>query len=162
MRGAPVTEVKSTLDGGVQTFACRGLLLTSRLAVIRFDHPGERCSGGLLFPAGSHTLGFFWPRRLYTCYRISGPDGRVIVYRFDVVDRVRIGEGRVSYRDLALDVLVTPDGEARVEDEVEVEAALRSGLISAREHDAITRTRTVLLTRHRRIIAEVERDAESL
>jgi hypothetical protein len=152
-----VTETKLTLDGRVQSFECAGLLMTSRLAVIRFDHPAERRAGDFLFPAGSYTLGIFWRGRHYNCYRIAGPDGAVIVYRFDVVDRVRITPGHVRYRDLLLDVWVTPFGEARVEDEEEVEEARAAGLLPSGAERTIERTRDLLLRRHPRIIAEVER-----
>jgi len=151
-----IVETKLTLDGRVQRFACAGRLLSPRLAVVRFDHTGERRAGGLFFPAGSHTLGYFWRARPYNCYRIAGPDGAVIVYRFDVVDRVRIAPGRVGYRDLLLDVWVSPTGDVRVEDEDEVEEARLRGLLTDAMLARIGRTRALLLRDHRRIVAEVE------
>jgi len=162
MHPGNVVETKLTLDGRVQSFECAGLLMTPRLAVIRFDHPAERRAGDFFFPAGSHTLGLFWTGRHYNCYRIAGPDGGVIVYRFDVVDRVRIAPSSVRYRDLLLDVWVTPAGEARVEDEDEVEQARAASLLPPGAERIIERTRALLLGQHRRIVAEVEREVGRL
>lgn len=152
-----VIETKRTLDGRVQRFECAAVSYAPRLAVVRFNLSGRRRLGEYIFQAGSYSLGYFWPGRSYNCYRFTGPDGGAILYRFDVVDRVRIAPGRVAYRDLALDVLVSPEGRITVEDEDEVAAAERAGWIGARERRRIDLTRALLVTRHRRIIAEVER-----
>jgi predicted RNA-binding protein associated with RNAse of E/G family len=157
-----VLETKFTIDGRAQTFTCAGLLLTPRLAMVRFDHTGERHTGGYLIPAGSHTIGFFWQARGYNCYRFTGPDGRVIAYRFDAVEHVGIRPGRIWYHDLLLDVLVGPDGAVRIEDEDEVEEARLNGLLSARQQRRIERTKALLLRDHPRIIAECEREIAAL
>ncbi len=151
-----VLETKHTLDGRAQTFSCSAVLLSERLAVVRFEHSGAREVGGFRIPAGSHTLGFFWRWRPYNCYRMAGPDGRVIAYRFDVVDRVRISADHVSYHDLLLDIWVSPAGETSVEDEDEVEAATAAGLLSRAQRERIERTQRWLIGSHRRVVAEVE------
>jgi hypothetical protein len=157
-----ILETKETLDGRSQTFDCTALHLSPSLAVVRFDHPAERRTAAFFFPAGSHTLGYFWTRRNYNCYRIAGPDAVVIAYRFDVVDRVRIRPGHVSYRDLLLDLWLSPSGEVTVEDEDEVEAAAAAGLLGERDVARIDRTRSLLLRDHRRIVAECEALAAKL
>lgn len=132
--------------------------MSPRLAIVRFVHSGSRTAGEFVFPAGSVTIGFFWAGRHYNLYRITGPDGAVIVYRFDVVDAVRITATHVSYTDLLLDLWVTPDGRLHVEDEEEVRAAEAAGLLSARRRQIIARTRAWLTRAHPRIIAEAERE----
>jgi hypothetical protein len=154
-----IVETKRTLDGRVQSFRCAGLLVSPRLAVVRFDHGGERRAGGFFFPTESFTLGVFWRWRPYNCYRIAGPDGTVIAHRFDVVDRVQIGPNRVDYRDLLLDLWVSPSGDVHVEDEDDVEQAEHDGLLTAAMRSRIERTRALLLRDHRRIVGEVARIA---
>lgn len=153
---ATVLEIKHTLDGRTQTFACTAVFHTPRLIVVRFAHPGERRAGGFHFPAGSHTLGFFWRARSYNLYRITGPDENVIAYRFDVMERVRITPRIVGYHDLLLDLWVNPAGVVAVEDEDEVRAAQAAGLLTPRQHATIERTRSLLERGHARIIAECE------
>jgi len=156
MQSATILESKETLDGRVQTFSCLAVVLSATLAVIRFDHTAERRTDGFFFPAGSHTLGYFWPRRAYNCYRFAGPDGAVIAYRFDVVDRVRIRPGHVSYRDLLLDVWRSPSGRITIEDDDEVAAAVSTGILGEREMARIERTRALLVRDHQRIVIECE------
>jgi hypothetical protein len=156
MAAIPVVETKRTLDGRVQSFACTGLLVSPRLAVIRFDHTAARSVAGFVFPEGSHTIGYFWRARPYNCYRIAAPSGAVIAYRFDVVDRVRIRDHAVGFRDLLLDIWIDPSGHARVEDEDELMAATAADLLRVRDLARIERARRLILRDHPRIIAECE------
>ncbi len=155
---ALILETKRHLDGRQEQFTCGRIAVSPRLAIVRFAHSGPRTAGEFFFPAGSVTIGFFWAGRHYNLYRITGPDGAVIVYRFDVVDAVRITPTHVSYTDLLLDLWVTPDGRLRVEDEEEVQAAIAAGLLSARRRRIIARTRAWLTRVHPRVIAEAERE----
>lgn len=156
MQSHPILETKESLDGRRETFACTALRIDRSLAVVRFDHPAERRVAGFFFPAGSYTVGFFWARRTYNCYRFTGPDGVAIAYRFDVVDRVRIQPGHVSYRDLLLDLWVSPAGAITIEDEDDVATAATSGLLDPRQRATIERTRDLVVRWHARIIAQCE------
>jgi predicted RNA-binding protein associated with RNAse of E/G family len=86
----------------------------------------------------------------------------VVAHRFDVVDRVLIAPDRVEYRDLLLDLWVSPSGDVHVEDEDEVEQAERDGLLTPAMVARIERTRALLLRDHRRVVAEVARIAGPL
>lgn len=151
-------ETKRHLNGRRERFTCDLIAVSSRLAIVHFAHSGPRTAGEFFFPAGSFTIGFFWAGRHYNLYRITGPDGAVIVYRFDVVDAVHITPGHVSYTDLLLDLWVTPNGRLQVEDEDEVRAAEAAGRLSARRRQIIARTRAWLTRAYPRIIAEAERE----
>jgi hypothetical protein len=157
-RPVEVIEVKRHLDGRVERFGCRLVARERHLAVLRFDHERRRMAGGFALPAGGRTYGFFWPRRPYVLYRIVGPDGALILHRFDVVEGVRLSEGEVSYLDLLLDVLVDPAGSARVEDEDHVKEYARRGLLSKAQRERIERAKALLLRRH----GVIEREAARL
>jgi predicted RNA-binding protein associated with RNAse of E/G family len=157
-----ITEVKRHLDGRVERFACTLVAREPHVAVLRFDHRRRLVAGGAVFPAGGRTYGFFWPRRPYLLYRITGPDGTLILHRFDVVEGVRLGEDEVSYLDLLLDVLVDPSGRVRVEDEDHVVGYVRRGLLSNARQARIERAKAVLLKRHRAIEREAARLLERL
>ena len=153
-----VVEVKRHLDGRVERFDCRPVLRRPQLAVLRFDHRARLRAGGFVLPAGGRTFGFFWRRRPYVYYRIEGPDGQLILHRFDVVEEVRLAAEEVSYTDLLLDVLVEPSGVVRVEDDDHVAEYARRGLLSATQLARIARARALLLRRH----AAIEREANRL
>ncbi|MEX1253637.1 MAG: DUF402 domain-containing protein [Dehalococcoidia bacterium] len=157
-----VIEVKRHLDGRVERFACRLVARERRVAVLRFDHQRRRTAGGFELPAGGRTYAFLWPRRSYVLYRILGPDGALILHRFDVVEGVRLGDGEVSYLDLLLDVLVDPAGRVRVEDEDHVADFARRGLLSKARQARIERAKTLLRRRHRAVEREAARLLASL
>ena len=152
-----ITEVKRHPDGSAHRFQCELLVRRPHLAVVLFRHRRGRSAAGFHVPRGSRTHGFFWTRRPYSLYLISGPDGRPIAGRFDVVEDVRLGDAEVSYLDLVLDIWVAPDGTALVEDEDEVAEARRRGLLSAAQVRRIERTRDLLLRRHAAIRGEAAR-----
>lgn len=153
-----IAEVKRHLYGRVERFDCALVLRRPNLIVVRYDHARGRRAGGVRIPAGSRTFGFFWRRRPYVLYRIERPDRSLIAHRFDVVEDVRFSEGEVSYLDVLLDVWVMPDGTARVEDEDEVAAAARAGLLSQEQRRRIDKTKSLLLRRQQ----SITRDAEAL
>ena len=152
-----VVEVKRHLDGRVERFDCGLVLRRTHLAVLRFDHRARLRAGGVVLPAGGRTFGFFWRRRPYVYYRIEGPDGQLILHRFDVVEEVRLADEEVSYMDLLLDVLVDPSGVVRVEDDDHVVEHARRGLLSAAQRARIQRARALLLRRHAVIAREAGR-----
>lgn len=157
-----VEEVKRTVDGRVQAFRCGLLERTRWRAVVLFVTEREVRGDRYVFPPGSRTYGVFWARRPYNCYRMHGPDGALIAHRFDVVDSVRLGPGRIEYRDLLLDLWVPPGGPASVEDEDEVRAAEAAGLLSAADLRRIRRAREYLLRGYRGIITEVAAALDAL
>jgi hypothetical protein len=157
-----VREIKRFLHGGEETYRCRALDISPRLAVLLFLHPSERRAGGFSFPAGSRTYGFFWSRRHYLLYVLYAPDGGLIAHRFDVVDEVRLRPGRVEYLDLALDVWADPSGRAWTEDEEEVVELASQGLLSPQRLALIERTKRLLLARHTRIAAEARDELRRL
>ena len=152
-----ITEVKRHLDGSAHRFECELLALRPHLAIVLFRHWRGRSAGGFRFPRGSRTQGFFWRRRPYSLYRMSGPDGRLIAHRFDILEDVRLSEAEVSYLDLLLDIWVAPDGTVQVEDDDEVADHIRRGLLSKAQQQRIERTRALLLRRHRAIAWEAAR-----
>lgn len=149
-----VLEIKRTLDGREQVFTTEGLLSSRRLAVVRFRFAQERRVNGFLLPKGSYTLGYFWAYRHYLLYRFCRPDGTVLAYRFDIIDRARLRPGRIEYRDLALDIWVAPEGTVIIEDEDEVAAYAAAGRLTPADLALIERTKRLLIAQHPRITAE--------
>ncbi len=143
-------EVKRRLDGSEELFECELLHRTESVVVVSFRLPAA--VGDV--PKGSTTIGWFWARRPYDLYRFVARDGDVLLHRFDVVDDVRIGEDRVEYLDLIVDVLVSPTGEVTIEDEDELKAAARRGRIDTGRVNAIERALSTVTRDWRRIVRE--------
>jgi uncharacterized protein len=125
-----ILETKETLDGTRKTFRCRVIDQAADQVVVLFV--SDRLMGvpGLQLPIGTVTFGYFWLERPYNVYHWMTPAGLTLAHYFNLADRTSLGPGALSFRDLAVDLLVTPDGAIAVLDEDEVPATL----------DPITRT----------------------
>lgn len=153
----PVTERKTRLDGSVQEFACRALLVEpGKRAVIRYDLDRDWHVGGLAIPKGASTVGHFWTDRPYNVYHWLAA-GRTLGYYFNVGVVDEISETSVAWRDLIVDVLVRPDGAIDILDEDEVPADLPS------EHRrTIARALEQIVTNPRRLVKEIEQQSRAL
>ena len=122
-----VLEVKRTLDGAAHTFRCLAADVTPRWAVLLYTIAHPRRIADLDLPAGTVTVAYYWVDRPYNVYHWVAPSGETLAWYFNTSGPVRIGEGRVEWDDLAVDVLVTPDLRAQVLDEDELPAGLAPG-----------------------------------
>jgi hypothetical protein len=155
-------ERKRSLAGPERAFECESLLVSPRLAIVRYVFQSPFSEGGNSFEAGGYTEGFFWRNRNYNLYHILSKGGQSIADRFDVVDHVSIQPDGVRYDDLLLDVWLYPDGRAVVEDEDEVAEAIAAGRLSPGRPLIIERTRDLLLRRGRQIVAGAVRELDAL
>lgn len=150
-----VREIKQRLDGSREVFSCEGLLLDARVAVLRF----EATAGYALDPATGQphrfTEGYFWSGRTYLLYKMFGNMDAVLGYRFDVCTDVTLAGDTVQWTDLLLDFWVPPDlSQGEFQDEDELTEALRRGALTPARRAVVARTRSVLASGYRQIIAE--------
>jgi predicted RNA-binding protein associated with RNAse of E/G family len=145
-------EVKRTIAGVERLYDCQSIAVSSRMAAVRFVFTRPLKVAGRTFEPGGYTEGFFWRARHYNLYHIVSAGGEPILDRFDIIDRVKIRPGGVSYDDLLLDILIYADGRVVIEDEDELQEALQSGLVDKRRLALIRRTETLLLTRGHQIV----------
>jgi len=145
-----IKEVKTTLAGERQEFPCRLLDRSENHAVVFYPIKARRRVGTLVLPKGTESYGYFWRDRPYNVYHWVTPDGRTLGFYVNLSDEVVLRPGEVRWRDLALDLLFSPDG-ARVQilDEEEVAqlpAELRKKIEASRAH---------VLTHRDELLAEV-------
>jgi predicted RNA-binding protein associated with RNAse of E/G family len=148
---AAVLEIKRTLAGVEKRFDCKLLGKSGTHAVVLWIAPAAMQVHGVELPAGTVSFGHFWTDRNYNVYHWLDPSGRTLGYYFNIADETRIEPGEISWRDLALDVLVTPGGRFEVLDEHELPPDL----------DPVLRARVEAGTRaivgdRARVLAEVE------
>lgn len=106
-----ITEVKVTLGGERQEFPCRLLARSRDHAIVFYRVPARRRVGSLVLPRGTESYGYFWRGRPYTVYHWVTPDGATLGIYVNLADQVEVRSGEVRWRDLALDLLFTADGE---------------------------------------------------
>jgi predicted RNA-binding protein associated with RNAse of E/G family len=132
-----IVEIKETLAGARQTFACQLVARRAGEVVVLFVLPAARTVEAVALPAGTVTFGYFWEDRPYNVYHWMTPAGTTIAWYVNLADRTRIHEGTLSFRDLTVDILLPPQGPPRVLDEDELppalEPALRARIAAARD-----------------------------
>jgi len=74
----------------------------------------------LLLPRGSISLGYFWQHKPFNLYHWVDDKGQTLALYFNICDNTRISEEQIGWRDLCVDVLLTPDLRCRVLDEDEL------------------------------------------
>jgi len=121
----PIVEVKRTLSGSEKRFECRLLAGGPRHAVVLWVSKLPMHVHGVDLPAGTVTFGYFWADRPYNVYHWLDPSSRhTLGFYFNISDSTRIQPGLLEWRDLVVDVIALPHGEARVLDEDELPADL--------------------------------------
>ena len=157
MTGQTIIEVKRTLAGTRKEFTCTLCDLLEDAAVVLYESSRDFEIAGLTLPRGTLIFGYFWANRPYTAYHWLTPDGQTLGLYFNISDRTRISPERICWRDLAVDVLVTPDGRFRVLDEEELPRDLEAGL-----RQRIDATRDYLLCEYRTLLGQLERCSAAL
>ncbi len=159
------TERKIRLSGEVVTYQCDLLALEIDHGILRFVTSERRVIASATLEPGTFTFAVYWPERNYNLYYwtyredppLDGEAGepsrlRPVGYYFNIVDSVSLSPLQFAYRDLVVDIFVTPEGEPSVLDEDELPADTDASLLSFIE--AIKRQ---VLRDYREIIAEVDR-----
>lgn len=142
-----IKEVKLTLRGERHEFACRLLDRSPTHVVVLYPISARRRVGRLVLPRGAWTYGYFWRDRPYTVYHWVAPTGRTLGVYVNLADQIRLRPDEVRWRDLALDLLFTGDGErVQILDEEEtvvLPEEIRAKIAAARAH--VLRHRDALL-----------------
>jgi len=114
-------EIKHKLNGERMQFECRLLERSERRAVLLYRIPEGVQVGDLALPAGTTTYAHYWTDRPFNVYHWVAPDGNTLAYYVNLGDTVVFHEDGVEWRDLAVDILRTPDGRTQVLDTDELE-----------------------------------------
>lgn len=147
-----VVERKIRLDGSTEDFLCDRLLVEpGQRAVLRYVldrdwHVAEM----LVVPKGAVTISHYWAGRPYNVYHWLVA-GRTLAIYANVVASTTISDDLVSYEDLAVDVLIAPDGTATVLDEEELPPDL-----DPRHRRTIARAIEAITSSPRRLVREIE------
>ena len=159
MKGAPITERKTRLDGSVVDYVCETLALEpGRRAVVRYITEQDRPIEGtdLVLRKGTVTIGHFWTDRPYNVYHWLDR-GRTIALYVNIGTDTTIEQGTIAYRDLIVDVLIRPSGAIEILDEDELPPT-----IEPRYRLAIAKALEVCVTGAKRLTAEIERETRAV
>lgn len=145
-----ILEIKEKLSGERHEFASDLLALAAGEAVSLYTLPRDGQLGGIPLAAGTRCLGHFWADRPYNVYHAVDGTGQTLVFYVNLGDRTVITAESIAWRDLIVDLVVTPDGRCIVLDEDELPPALAPALLAE-----IEAARDDLLRHHPAILAEI-------
>lgn len=131
-----VTEIKHKLSGERAEFDCELLERSDRHAVLLYRLPHAAQVADLVLPEGTVTYAHYWTDRPFNVYHWLAPEGQTLAYYINLGDQVRLHPQAVEWRDLAVDILRTPDGRTQVLDTGELDEAphaLRRAIAAIRE-----------------------------
>lgn len=117
---APILEIKRFLLGGEKRFHCRQLSTGTNHAVVLWVASTPMDVHGIRLPTGTVSFGHFWADRYYNVYHWVSPVRRTIGMYFNIADETRITGDVLAWRDLIVDIILTPDGRVQVLDEDEL------------------------------------------
>ena len=112
---------------------------------------------GVLLPAGTVSLGYFWEDRPHNAYHWVDDNGQTLALYFNICDRTHISSQQIAWRDLSVDILITPDQRCRVLDEDELPDDLDPSLLTR-----INDTRDSLCADPARLLQEFARRSRAL
>jgi len=118
--GVRIKEIKTTLGGARKEFDCELLKLSRGEVVVIYRMPRNVQLEDLLLPKDTISIGYFWENRAYNAYHWIDEQCQTLALYFNICDNTRISADQVAWRDLAVDVLITPDLRCRVLDEDEL------------------------------------------
>ena len=114
------TEIKNLLEGGRVKFNCKLIALNKESGVLEYILENRYKVGSLILPKGSITYAFYWIDRPYTLYKWFDKNGNILGNYFNIADSIKLTENEFKWRDLIVDILVSPEGVLEVLDEDEL------------------------------------------
>jgi len=130
---AIILEIKNTLFGERKEFQCIPLMVTPDEAVILYPMRHKARILDIDLPIGTLSLGYFWENRLYNAYHWVTPAGETIGLYFNISDSTSITPQKIEWRDLIVDIFITPDGRCRIIDEDELPLDINRSLLKTIE-----------------------------
>ena len=116
-------EEKRYPDGRRNRFRARVLLLRPAHGVLHFVSDRAYDLGGIYLPRRTVTFGLFWEDRPYNLYAWMAPDlSAPRALYFNICDQATLSAQRFEWRDLWVDILITPHAALQVLDRHEIPA----------------------------------------
>ncbi|PCI29907.1 MAG: hypothetical protein COB67_03085 [SAR324 cluster bacterium] len=147
----PCKEIKEKLIGDTQTFQCESFHWEQGFGILKFISPSSHQVGSLFLPLGTITYAFYWENRPYNLYKWIY-EGREIGNYFNLADSTKLQQDQFNWRDLVIDILITPERLAEILDEDELPLSLDTDL-----KQYLDRAKQLVLDEYPKIIKETSR-----
>lgn len=148
-------EIKRHKNKPDQRFNCELLHREPGYAVLRYSSNKPGLIADIHIPPGSTTIAHYWQQRPYVAWRMFDCTSHLIGSLFHICSNVHILDDHLSYDDLLLDIWIAPEGSLRVLDEDELNACVKTGLVSNAELGYIRKAQQHITQHYPEIINEL-------
>ena len=157
-----IWEIKRHLNKPDESYLCDLLQRGSDYVILKYvsEQPGR--VGAVTFGAGSTTFAYYKTGMGYVIWKMLNPDKRLAGHLFHICRDLQVGENKVEYLDLLLDVWFEAKGQMTILDRDEVEACALKGVIGARDLTWIARQEQEIVENWRQIISDFDLFLQSL
>lgn len=146
-----ILEIKHKLSGERHEFYCQTLEKNAGEVVMLYRLEKPVTIADQHFAEGTLSFGYFWDDRNYNVYHWVATNGDSLAAYINIADRTEITHEIVEWRDLIIDLLITPDGRCQILDEDELPDDLPQEL-----DQLISQQTETLLQKHQQLLQEIE------
>jgi protein associated with RNAse G/E len=151
-----ILELKRHLNKPDQSYLCDLLTRGSDYFIVKYISEISGRVGAVTFDVGSTTYAYYKAGMGYVLWKMLNPDNRLEGHLFHICRDLQVGEDRVEYLDLLLDIWIDPAGQMTILDRDEVEECAVRGVIGERELTWIAQQEQKIIENWRQIISDFE------
>jgi len=149
-----IPELKRHVNKPDQSYLCDLLAHGSDYVIVKYVSEISGRVGAIIFDAGSTTFAYYKTGMGYVLWKMLNPDNRLEGYLFHICRDLQVGENRVEYLDLLLDVWIDADGQMTILDRDEVEDCAGKGVIGEKELRWIAQQEKEIIENWKKIISD--------
>ncbi len=149
-----ILELKRHLNKPDQSYLCDLLTRGSDYVIVKYVSEMSGRVGDVTFDAGSTTFAYYRTGMGYVIWKMLTPDNRLEGHLFHICQDLQVGEDRVEYLDLLLDVWIDAAGQITILDRDEVEECAVKGVIGESELMWIDQQEQEIIENWKRIISD--------
>ena len=152
-----ILEIKRHLNKPDETYLCDLLKRNRDYVIVKYVSDRSGRVGAVTFDAGSTTFAYYKNGMGYVLWKMLNPDNQMEGHLFHVCRDLQVGEDRVEYLDLLLDVWVDTKGQITILDRDEVQDCTAKGMISEKELMWMAEQEKEIIKNWRQIISNFDR-----
>ena len=151
-----ILEIKRHLNKPDESYVCDLLKRGNDYIILTYVSDRSGQVGSVTIDAGSTTYAYYRNGKGYVVWKMVTPDRTLNGYLFHICRDLRVGEDKVEYLDLLLDVWIDAEGQLKILDRDEVEECAVKGVIGRSELHWIAQQEREIVKNWRQIISDFD------
>ncbi|MGD8262737.1 MAG: DUF402 domain-containing protein [Desulfobacterales bacterium] len=151
-----ILEIKRHLNKPDESYVCDLLKRGNDYIILTYVSDRSGQVGSVTIDAGSTTYAYYRNGMGYVVWKMVTPGRTLNGYLFHICRDLRVGEDKVEYLDLLLDVWIDAEGQLKILDRDEVEECAVKGVIGRSELHWIAQQEQEIVKNWRQIISDFD------